>query len=292
MKKDKRYVSGLNGLRTQAHTGVERPPTALAAIAWRARGHEIVPTRTPAQRAGNDVVDRESDRRHPEKKYRPIAAGELRPTVAIVAAGLLAALAVVGGFVALNQLFGVVVAAYLALQIAYSFFLKHLVIIDVLTIAGGFALRVLGGGAAIGQPISPFLYLSIIFLALFQGFAKRRHELSTLQEDAAGHRKNLEEYTFGFLDQLIVITAAATIVTYSLYPISTPYVPEGLSANVLLLTIPFVLYAMFRYLYLVHVGGMGGTPEEMLLKDRLLLADVVGWALAIVFILYFLPAAE
>jgi len=239
----------------------------------------------------NDVADAEGDRSHPAKCRRPVAAGELSVGVALAAAGVLGAAAVVGAFMVAGS-FGIVVVAYIALQVAYTFALKRMVIVEVLAIAGGFALRVLGGGTAIDQPISPFLYLSTIFLALFQGFAKRRHELTILDAAAGGHRQSLDEYTVHLLDQLIGIAATATIVTYSLYPIYTPHVPQGLSANVLLLTIPFVLYAIFRYLYLVQVQGLGGTPEDLLLQDKLLLLDVVAWAAAIVFILYFLPAKE
>jgi 4-hydroxybenzoate polyprenyltransferase len=236
----------------------------------------------------NDVADRESDRRHPEKRRRPIASGELSPALAVAVATVLGAIAVGGGF-GVTRLFGWVIVAYLALQLAYTTVLKRMVIVEVLAIAGGFVLRVLGGGAAINEPISPFLYLSVIFLALFQGFAKRRHELTTLADDAGDHRRSLNDYTVELLDHLILIAATATIVTYSLYPIFTPHVPAGLSANVLLLTIPFVLYAIFRYLFLIHVKGMGGTPEEILLVDRLLLLDVIAWAVSIVVILYVLP---
>ncbi len=236
----------------------------------------------------NDVADRESDRRHPVKRRRPIAAGEVPPAAATVLAAALA----IGALVAslkVTPLFTTVVVAYLLLQVAYTTFLKRMVIVEVLAIAGGFVLRVLGGGAAIDQPISPFLYLSVLFLALFQGFAKRRHELTTLMDVAGEHRQSLNDYTVELLDHLILIAATATIMTYSLYPVFTPHVPAGLSSNVLLLTIPFVLYAIFRYLFLVQVQGMGGTPEEMLLEDKLLLIDVVAWALSILFIIYVLP---
>jgi 4-hydroxybenzoate polyprenyltransferase len=195
---------------------------------------------------------------------------------------------VVGGF-AMSLAMGGVIVAYLLLQLAYTFVLKHFVIIDVLTIAGGFVLRVLAGGVAIGSPISPYLYLSMIFLALFQGFAKRRHELRMLSDVAGSHRPSLNEYTTNILDQLIVIAAASTVVTYSLYAITTPARPAGISANMLLLTIPFILYAVFRYLFLVQVREEGGTPEEMLLTDPPLLLSVAGWAVSLLVILYVLP---
>jgi 4-hydroxybenzoate polyprenyltransferase len=236
----------------------------------------------------NDVVDVRQDRLHPEKRFRPLAAGELSPAAAVAMAVVLGCVAVLGG-TAVNQLLGWVIAAYLALQLGYNFAFKHMVIVEVLAIAGGFVLRVLAGGAAISRPISPYLYLSMIFLALFQGFSKRRHELSVMAEAAGEHRPSLSHYTIDLLDDFIVIAATATIVTYSLYAIETPARPPGISANVLLLTIPFVLYAVFRYLYLVRVEGKGGTPEDILLTDGFLLLDVAAWAASLLVILYVLP---
>jgi 4-hydroxybenzoate polyprenyltransferase len=235
----------------------------------------------------NDVADAESDRLHPVKRRRPIAAGELSGRSALVVAFLLVVAAVPLSF-AIRPFFGVVVVAYLALQVAYTFHLKHMVIVEVLAIAGGFVLRVLAGGAAIDEPISEFLYLSTLFLALFQGFAKRRHELTMLEELAGSHRQSLNEYTVHLLDHLIAIAATATIVTYSLYAVNAPDRHAGISTNGLLLTIPFVLYAIFRYLYLVQVQGLGGTPEEILLTDKLLLLDVAAWVGAILIIVYVL----
>lgn len=239
----------------------------------------------------NDLVDIESDRQHPEKRYRPLAAGELQPGVAWTVAGLLVLVGLAGGFAfGTNSngvpMVGLVITAYLILQIAYTFAIKHMVIVDVLAIAGGFVLRVLAGGAAIDVPILPYLYLTTIFLALFQGFSKRRHELQVLADAAGDHRPSLDEYTIPLLDQLIGITATATVVTYSLYAINAPRVALRISPNLLLLTIPFVLYAVFRYLYLVNVRGMGGAPEEILLRDRLLLLDVAAWGIVLLVILY------
>jgi 4-hydroxybenzoate polyprenyltransferase len=236
----------------------------------------------------NDLVDIESDRRHPVKCRRPLAAGELSPSVALAAAILLAGTGVVGGYW-IRPMLGGVVVAYLVLQLAYSLYLKHLIIIDALTIAGGFVLRVLAGGAAIDRPISPYLYLSLIFLALFQGFAKRRHELQMLADSASEHRQSLNEYDTSLLDNFITIAASATIVTYSLYAITTEARPDNVSPNMLLLTVPFVIYAIFRYMYLVYVHGEGGAPEEILLKDRLMQLSVVGWGLSLLLMLYVLP---
>jgi 4-hydroxybenzoate polyprenyltransferase len=238
----------------------------------------------------NDLADVKQDRLHPKKRHRPLASGDLEPAVALAAAIVLALGGVIAGF-SLSMAMGGVVLAYLALQLSYTFALKHFVIVDVLTIAGGFALRVLAGGVAIGSPISPYLYLSIIFLALFQGFAKRRNELRVLSTAAGSHRQSLNEYTTVVLEQFIVIAAASTVVTYALYAITTPARPAGISANVLLLTIPFILYAVFRYLFLVQVRDEGGTPEEMLLSDMPLLLSVLGWGAFLLLILYALPQA-
>ncbi len=237
----------------------------------------------------NDIVDIESDRRHPVKRERPLAAGDISPTTALIVAALLSLAGIIGGFW-VRQLLGWVVVAYLVLQLSYSLYLKHLVIIDALTIAGGFVLRVLAGGAAIDRPISPYLYLSVIFLALFQGFAKRRHELKVLAEDASGHRQSLNEYTTHLLDHFIMIAAASTIVTYALYAITTEQRPSSVSANVLLMTVAFVIYAIFRYLYLVYVHGMGGAPEEILLRDRPMQLSVLGWGVYLLLLLYGLPS--
>jgi len=236
----------------------------------------------------NDLVDVRQDRLHPEKRYRPLAAGELDPVAALAASVALALGGLWAGFQVRPQL-GLVVAAYLALQVGYTFVLKHFVIVEVLAIAGGFVLRVLAGGVAIGRPVMPYLYLSMIFLALFQGFSKRRHELRVLAEAAGEHRQSLSDYTVEYLDHLIVIAATATIMTYSLYAINSPARPPGISANMLLLTIPFVLFAVFRYLYLIQVEGKGGTPEDILLRDVPLLLDVLGWVTALLVILYLLP---
>ena len=239
----------------------------------------------------NDWLDVESDRKHPVKRRRPLAAGELGSAEALVTAALLAFVGVLGAFVLIGPSGGFwsvgwVLVGYLALQLAYNLVLKHMIIVDVMAIAGGFVLRVLAGGAAINAAISPYLYLSTIFLALFQGFAKRRQELQALAEVAGEHRQSLDDYTIGLLDTFLMISATATIMTYCLYAVTTPYRPVYVSVNLLLLTVPFVLYAVFRYLYLVRVRGLGGAPEDVLLRDRLFLLDVVAWAATLVTILY------
>ena len=245
----------------------------------------------------NDLADIESDRHHPEKRHRPLAAGELQPAWAIVAAVVLVVIALAGaamlvrapGATRSSPMLLVAVIGYLALQLGYSFRLKHMVIVEALSIAGGFVLRVLAGGAAIDTPISPWLYLSMINLALIQAFGKRYDELRVLADAAAGHRRSLEHYTAPLLEQFITLSATATIVTYAMYAITTPWRPEGISANAMLLTVPFVIYAILRYLYLVQVRGMGGAPEVVLLRDHLMLAAVLGWGLTLLLVLYVWP---
>jgi 4-hydroxybenzoate polyprenyltransferase len=239
----------------------------------------------------NDLMDVEGDRRHPVKRYRPLAAGELSPGMGGLLALVLTALGIGGAYLWVRPqtspyLVGNILLTYFVMQLVYTFRLKHLVIIDVMTIAGGFVLRVLAGGAAIDVKISEYLYLSTIFLATFQGFAKRRQELLSMSGDAGGHRPSLEEYSVSLLDTFLTITATATTVCYALYAVNTPYRPQSVSANLLLLTVPFVIYAIFRYLYLIHVKGLGGAPEEMLLKDRLLLLDVLAWVALLAGIIY------
>lgn len=240
----------------------------------------------------NDLMDVEGDRRHPVKRFRPLAAGEISPALGGLLAAGLTVLGIGGGYLwvqpqASPYLVGNILATYFLMQLAYTFVLKHMVIIDVMTIAGGFVLRVLAGGAAIDVKISAYLYLSTIFLATFQGFAKRRQELLTMSTSAAGHRPSLEEYSVSLLDTFLTITATATTVSYALYAVNTPHRPQNISANLLLLTVPFVIYAVFRYLYLIHVKGLGGAPEDMLLKDRLLLLDVLAWVALLAGLIYF-----
>jgi 4-hydroxybenzoate polyprenyltransferase len=232
----------------------------------------------------NDIADREADRRHPLKAQRPIAAGDLP----VGAAGA-AALGLGGGALAsaflLDRSFGWVALAYLLLQFAYSGPLKHIVIIDVLTIAVGFVLRAVAGAVVVGVPISHWLLLVTILLALFLALSKRRHEIVLLADGAAGHRRILTEYSPYLLDQMIGVVTASTLIAYTFYCIS-PETVQKFGSDSMGWTIPFVLYGIFRYLYLVHRREGGGSPSEMLLTDRPLLVCVALWALAVVFILY------
>ncbi len=232
----------------------------------------------------NDVMDRESDRQHPLKKRRPIAAGALSVSTALVAAGVLCAAALAASF-ALGSSFGLVAVGYVALQALYSGPLKHLVILDVLTLALGFVLRAVAGGVVINVEISHWLFVCTILLAIFIGLAKRRHELVLLGDDASRHRPILGEYSPYLLDQMIVIVAAATLIAYIFYTVS-PETAAKFGTGWLGLTIPFPLYGIFRYLYLVHRRDGGGSPSDLLLTDRPLLACVILWVVAVVVIIH------
>jgi 4-hydroxybenzoate polyprenyltransferase len=232
----------------------------------------------------NDVADREADRRHPVKMHRPIASGALPVTAALTAAFVLAAGALASAFL-LRPLFGLLAVSYVALLALYSGPLKHIVIIDVLTIAIGFVLRAAAGAVAIDVPISHWLYVLTILLALFLALSKRRHELVLLADRATGHRRILEEYSPYLLDQMISVVSASTLVAYAFYTIS-PETVAKFGTDRLGLTLPFPLYGIFRYLYLVHRREGGGSPAEMLLTDRPLLLCVALWALAVALIIY------
>ena len=232
----------------------------------------------------NDLTDRDEDRRHPVKSQRPIAAGQLSSGAALAAAVALLVCAL-GFALYLSLGFAVVSLIYVSLVVAYSRVLKHLIILDVLTIAGGFVLRAVGGAVAVSVPISQWLLVCTILLALFLGLSKRRHEVMLLGADAGSHRQTLAHYSAALLDQLITIVAAATLVGYALYT-AEPETVEKFGTDRLTWTFPFPIYGIFRYLYLVHRHEGGGSPTEMLLRDRPLLFCVGLWATAIVLIIY------
>jgi 4-hydroxybenzoate polyprenyltransferase len=232
----------------------------------------------------NDVMDRENDRRHPVKRHRPIAAGAVPVPIALGSAALLAASGLSAAFF-LGWRFGAVAGGYLALQSLYSGPLKHIVIIDVLTLALGFVFRAVGGAVAIGVSISHWLFVCTILLALFIALAKRRHELVLLGDSATSHRPILGEYTSYLLDQMIAVVAASTLIAYIFYTIS-PETEQKFGTTWLGLTIPFPLYGIFRYLYLMHMREGGGTPADLLLTDRPLLTCVTLWVVAVVLIIY------
>jgi 4-hydroxybenzoate polyprenyltransferase len=232
----------------------------------------------------NDIVDREHDRQHPLKRLRPIAAGHLTVTVAAVSGLLLGAVAHAAA-AWLGPAFLVHAAAYVLLQIAYSLALKRQVILDVLSIALGFVIRASAGGAAIAVPVSQWLLVCTILLALFLALAKRRHEITLLGDDAARHRAILGEYTPYLVDQMIAVVTASTLMGYAFYTVSSDTV-ERFQTPWLGLTLPFPIYGIFRYLYLVHRRSQGGSPTELLLADRPLLLCVALWGAATVALIY------
>jgi 4-hydroxybenzoate polyprenyltransferase len=232
----------------------------------------------------NDVMDRDADRLHPTKSARPIASGAIAPSTALAAAAVIALVGLAAAW-SLGPLFFMTAVTYLVLLAFYSGPIKHLVILDVLTIALGFVLRAVAGAVAIHVPISHWLLVCTILLALFLALSKRRHELVLLADNATSHRRILSEYSPYLLDQMIGVVTASTLMAYALYTVS-PETIERFGSDRLLLTLPFPLYGIFRYLYLVHQKQGGGSPAEMLLTDRPLLVCVALWAAAVVLILY------
>ncbi len=231
----------------------------------------------------NDIKDIESDRQHPVKKNRPIASGKLPVRIALVAAILLLVISFPVSYL-LSPGFAIISGIYFLINLAYSFHLKHVPLIDVMIIATGFVLRVAAGVTLIAvQRFSPWMYVVTTLLALFIGFGKRRAELKQLSIDANNHRRVLDGYSIPFLDQLIMIVSSSTILTYSLYTFSAPNLPENHS---MMLTIPFVLYGIFRYLYLIQIKGEGGAPEELVLTDRPLQVTILLFGLAVFLVFY------
>ena len=257
----------------------------------------------------NDLADIENDRQHPRKRLRPLASGRLSPAFAYAAAVVLSVVSLAAPFVIgaligpaagpgslLRRLqasyalgwhaFGLVLLAYFILQLGYTFYLKHVVILDLFCIAGGFVLRAVGGAALLQVTISPWWLVCVLLLALFLGLGKRRNELLVLESGAGSHRRILEEYSPHFLEHLITIDVACIIIAYSLATFTAPAVPTE-PYPLLMATIPFVIYALFRYLYLIYQRGEGGTPEELLFTDRPLLASIGLWGLLVVTTLLF-----
>ena len=261
----------------------DRQLTRADAVLWTLAGFVLFCLLSGAVYLVNDLSDREQDRQHPRKRHRPIASGRLPLPVAV---GMAVALPVVIIPLAfwLRPGFGWVAAGYYALMLLYTFVLKHIPLLDVFALAAGFLLRVEAGVTLIEvQRFSPWLYMVTLFIALFLGLGKRRAELELLAGNAINHRKVLEGYTLPFLDQMINIAATATIMAYSLYTFSAPNLPSN---HAMMFTIPFVVYGLFRYLYLIHVRGYGGAPEEAVLRDRPLQITVAAWGLLVLLIFY------
>jgi 4-hydroxybenzoate polyprenyltransferase len=232
----------------------------------------------------NDVADADKDRLHEAKRLRPVASGALPPATAVGFGVLLLAGCLAAAF-GLSTAFGLVALAYGALLTAYSVWLKHLVILDVLTVAAGFVLRAVAGAVAVDVEISGWLLICTILIALFLALGKRRHEYRSLTGDAAAHRPILAEYSEGFLDQMISVVTASTVITYALYTMS-PETVAKFNTRLLPLTLPFVLYGIFRYLYLLYRRDLGGNPSDLLVADRGLLLDALLWMLATLAIIY------
>ncbi len=230
----------------------------------------------------NDLADLERDRRHPVKRRRPIASGLLSVGLARVAVVVLLAVALPVAFL-LSWQFALVALTYFVTVLIYSFVLKHVVLLDVFAIASGFVLRAVAGTVVLAVSLSPWLLVCTVLLSLFLALAKRRHELLLLAGGAGGHRQILDEYSERFLDQMIAIVTSSTVIAYSLYTFQAAGPPDDHS---MMLTIPFVLYALFRYLYLIHQRNEGGSPETLLLKDRPLLVTILLWGLVVVTVLY------
>lgn len=233
----------------------------------------------------NDILDADSDRRHPTKCKRPIASGKLPVPIAITAFVVIILTSLPAAFW-LSPAFAGIAVGYLIINLAYSNWLKHIPLIDVLIIAAGFVLRVAAGVTVVQvERFSPWLYVVTTLFALYLGFGKRRAELVLLTTSANTHRKVLDGYTIPLLDQLITIVSSTTVVAYSLYTFSAPNLPQN---HTMMLTIPFVLYGIFRYLFLIHLKDAGGEPEELLLTDRPLQATVVLWGISVFVFLYLL----
>jgi 4-hydroxybenzoate polyprenyltransferase len=223
----------------------------------------------------NDVIDREADRQHPEKRLRPIASGEVGVGTALVIAAVLIGVAA-GCAVVLGATFAAVLAGYLVLTTVYSLGLKHAVFVDVLVVATGFVLRVVGGAVAIDVPVSRWLLLCAFLLALYLALGKRRAELVLLGAEAGNHRAVLGHYTLPMVDQAISVVLGATLVAYALYTVAPDTVAK-VGSEALMVTVPVVLYGLFRYLYVLHRHELGGSPARVILTDRPLIACVIVW---------------
>lgn len=234
----------------------------------------------------NDIHDRDKDKLHPIKKGRPIASGK----ISVSSASMVMVFLVVTGLVLawmVNLSFFIIAVAFLVFNFLYTLWLKNIVIVDVMSIAISFVMRAYSGALAIDVPASKWLLINTLLLALFLGFGKRRHELIFLEEDATAHRKILDKYSPYLLDQLIGVVTASVVVMYMLYTFSTE-VSQKLGTENLFLTIPFVVYGIFRYLYLIHKEEQGGSPTKVLISDRPILLTVIFWILTVIVILYLL----
>jgi 4-hydroxybenzoate polyprenyltransferase len=233
----------------------------------------------------NDFMDLKEDRVHPVKSRRPLASGAVSPGLVLIIFSVGSLVALLWAL-ALNRPFFLITVVYFLLQVAYSLKFKHIVILDIFVLASGFVIRVAAGGLVINVPLSSWLLICTSLLALFIGMSKRRHELVILEDKAPNHRPILKEYSPYLLDQMISVVTASTVIAYCLYTISAETVEKFGTRNLIYSSI-FVLYGIFRYLYLVHQKGSGGNPEELVIKDKPLLINIILWAFSIFLILYF-----
>lgn len=234
----------------------------------------------------NDLVDMPKDRLHPTKRFRPLASGALNPRFAAVAAGVIV-LGTLPVTLWLDRGLALILYGYLALMIAYSYWLKNIVIVDVMTIAAGFVLRVAAGVVVVAAArFSPWLYVCMTLLALFLAIGKRRQEIVLLEGNTGDTRRILAEYNLRFVDEMLALVSASAVMAYALYTFSAPNLPPN---HTMMLTVPIVLYGIFRYLYLIHVKGETDPPDVVVLKDRALQIDVALFGLAVFIIFYVLP---
>lgn len=234
----------------------------------------------------NDLIDREHDKNHPLKKSRPIAAGEISTATAALFSFMLAAAGLFSAWLINFELF-IVAVIFLLLNVLYSSWLKHVVILDVMTIALSFVIRAYAGAVAIEVAASKWMLINTLFLALFLAFGKRRHELVLLDDEATSHRQSLGKYSPYLLDQLISVVTASVVVAYLLYTFSSE-VSSKLGTEYLYITVPFVVYGIFRYLYLIHYEEKGGSPTRVLIGDKPLMLDVILWLFTVIIILYWI----
>jgi len=232
----------------------------------------------------NDLVDLKSDRLHPIKRHRPLASGALPASVGVAAAAVFGVGALAASF-AVNVPFGWLAGAYVALNLAYSFGLKHVVIVDVFAVALGFVIRAAAGAEAIQVTISPWLLICTVLLALFLALSKRRHELVLLEANAGDHRRSLAEYSPYLLDQMIAVVTASTVVSYSIYTM-WPETVRKFHTQSMIYTVPFVIFGIFRYLYLIHQREEGGAPEKIPLSDVPMIVNLLLWLATVALIVY------
>jgi len=260
--------------------------TDLSAVATSSKAFIIFCLGSSSVYILNDIIDRKSDRQHPQKKLRPIAAGKIEIPLALAIMSGMAALTIALSVYWLSAPFTCVYVGYLILMLAYQFILKQIVILDLIAVAVGFVLRALAGAVVLNVEISPWLIICTFLLALLMLMGKRRHEILILGKQAYTHRLILNEYSLRFLDQLIAVVTSSAVITYSLYTFSDDTVAR-LGTRLMPLTIPFVIYGIFRYLYLTHQKNLGGAPDKLFFNDEALLVNTLLWAVTAMVILYF-----